>query len=293
LPRPACGERPDRIADAIRVRGLSASRPRGGSPSPQPSLREERGEGELQAFVATSTFAGNLVSREPNVRFNCQTAGRTSTHDPAAQSRPGYAKCSPSMNRGRREDQVPATAPTAPAQRRLRERALTTGTGGDTPAFPAQWLYGLYALFPVNLRCHRRPSEACQLRLDLAPAYARQNHTISPYASTPLVERHLNVHRIPARVRDDRDTPLEWTRTEREHSGRLGTGQEGEHAVTSDRWSNAWIEGSTVGAVRRVSGHSGPDLRATSITARDSNRTSPCQTRPYSLRLSWGQLPSR
>jgi hypothetical protein len=37
----------------------------------------------------------------------------------------------------------------------------------------------------------------------------RQDHTISPYASVPLVERHLSVHRIPARVRDDRDTPLD------------------------------------------------------------------------------------
>jgi hypothetical protein len=80
-----------------------------------------------------------------------------------------------------------------------------------TPAFPAQWFYGLYALSPVNHPvCHRRPREACQLRLDLSARFlGRQDHTISPYASPPLVERHLYVHRIPARVRDDRDTPLD------------------------------------------------------------------------------------
>jgi len=43
----------------------------------------------------------------------------------------------------------------------------------------------------------------------LTLARVRQDHTISPYASAPLVERHLSVHRIPARVRDDRDTPLD------------------------------------------------------------------------------------
>src|SRR5882672_12197069 len=47
---PACGERSDRIEDAIRVRGtlgeLNFNCFRGDSPSPQPSPREERGEGE-------------------------------------------------------------------------------------------------------------------------------------------------------------------------------------------------------------------------------------------------------
>ena len=47
-PRPACGERSDRIADAIRVRGYRSRHApsRGESPSPRPSPREERGEGE-------------------------------------------------------------------------------------------------------------------------------------------------------------------------------------------------------------------------------------------------------
>jgi hypothetical protein len=52
-------------------------------------------------------------------------------------------------DRGRREDRV-AAAPGAPAPEKLREGRVTTGTGGDTPAFPAQWFYGLYVLSPVN-----------------------------------------------------------------------------------------------------------------------------------------------
>jgi hypothetical protein len=44
-PRPACGERSDRIADAIRVRGtLNESNSRS-EPLTPPSPREERGEG--------------------------------------------------------------------------------------------------------------------------------------------------------------------------------------------------------------------------------------------------------
>ena len=116
----------------------------------------------------------------------------------------------PRKDRGRREDRVPATAPTAPAQRRLRERALTTGTGGNHAGLPCA----------VALRLIRAlPGEPCvatvalaeplEPRENLTPAWARQNHTTSPYASVPLVERHLSVHRIPARVRDDRDTPLD------------------------------------------------------------------------------------
>src|SRR3989442_7437571 len=53
---------------------------------------------------------------------------------------------------------------------------------GNTPAFPAQWLYGLLRALPgERLSCHRRPREA-SLLLDLAPAPRRQNHTTSPYA---------------------------------------------------------------------------------------------------------------
>jgi len=43
-----------------------------------------------------------------------------------------------------------AAAPGAPAQRNLRERALTTGTGGISPAFPAQWFTAYFALSSVS-----------------------------------------------------------------------------------------------------------------------------------------------
>jgi hypothetical protein len=43
---------------------------------------------------------------------------------------------------------------------------------------------------------------------NLTPASRRQDHTTSPSASAPFVKSAASVHRIPPRVRDDRDTPL-------------------------------------------------------------------------------------
>ena len=73
--------------------------------------------------------------------------------------------------------------------RRRRTRAYRFS--GGTPAFPAQWFYGLYALFPAtNSCCHRRQRiEICLSpvgptrlrRLDIS--HGCQNHTTSPYAA--------------------------------------------------------------------------------------------------------------
>ena len=63
---------------------------------------------------------------------------------------------SPSEIRGRREDRV-AACTRGPRAKNCAKSALTTGTGGYTPAFPARWFYGLYVVSPVNLLdCHRR-----------------------------------------------------------------------------------------------------------------------------------------
>ena len=109
-----------------------------------------------------------------------------------------------------------AAAPGAPAQKMDCASAKTTGTGGNTPAFPAQWFYGLYVLSSVNQCSFATVAQPAPLERsqDLAPASGRQDHTISPFASMPRVTRHRGVHRIPHHVRDDRDTPLLPARNE-------------------------------------------------------------------------------
>ena len=119
----------------------------------------------------------------------------------------------------------------------------------NTPAFPAQWLYGLYRALPGRAGLVVTVAGGIA-STNLTPASGRQDHTTSPYAApsplppagemptelkgegleTPVVcatlghsrenppcnhdhARRRCVHRIQPRVRDDRDTPLlpGWT----------------------------------------------------------------------------------
>src|SRR6266478_2189242 len=75
-----------------------------------------------------------------------------------------------------------------------------------TPAFPAQWFYGLLRALPGDQAC-LTPSPAL-LIADLTPASGRQNHTTSPSASAQFVKRTARVHRIPPHVGDVRNAPL-------------------------------------------------------------------------------------
>jgi hypothetical protein len=51
---------------------------------------------------------------------------------------------------------------------------------------------------------------------NLTRASGRQDHTASPSASVPFVIGTISVHRIPPRVRDDREPPLQWDETARD-----------------------------------------------------------------------------
>jgi hypothetical protein len=77
-----------------------------------------------------------------------------------------------------------------------------------SPGIPyAMVLTVSFVLSPViGLICHRRLQTLPSA--NLTPASRRQDHTTSPSASARFVKRAACVHRIPPRVRDDRDTPL-------------------------------------------------------------------------------------
>ena len=71
------------------------------------------------------------------------------------------------------------------------------------------------------------PSSLRSLLLtNLTPASRRQNHTTSPSASSALVFSTVGVHRIPPRVRDDREPPLVWDGTAADIKVICGWGQE-------------------------------------------------------------------
>jgi hypothetical protein len=56
-----------------------------------------------------------------------------------------------------------------------------------------------------RLCCHRRFAVDPQ---NLTPASRRQDHTTSPSAFSTVRQRRVRIHRIPPRVRDDRERPL-------------------------------------------------------------------------------------
>jgi hypothetical protein len=77
---------------------------------------------------------------------------------------------------------------------------------------PHAMVYGLYRALPGD-RALLPPSPVEQPSTNLTPASRRQDHTSSPSASAPFVIGTLSVHRIPPRVRDDREPPLRWDET--------------------------------------------------------------------------------
>ena len=86
--------------------------------------------------------------------------------------------------------------------------SIVTTVTPESPGIPhAMVLTAYFVLSPVTgLVCHRRPRI---ISADLTPASGRQDHTTSPSASAPFVmQAPIRVHRIPPRVRDDRETPL-------------------------------------------------------------------------------------
>ena len=88
-----------------------------------------------------------LASRPPHPDVLAALFASESWHEPA--HRKG----------GRREGRVPA-APVAPG-REKKHGAGTTGEGGITPAFPAQWFTAYFALSPgTGLVCPRHLRDA-------------------------------------------------------------------------------------------------------------------------------------
>src|SRR6185312_15142970 len=81
-------------------------------------------------------------------------------------------------NRGRREDRVPA-APTAPAQKKLREARVDHRYRRIHSGLPCAMVYGLLRALPGEPACLPPSSARCDFRIvaNLAPAWARQDHT--------------------------------------------------------------------------------------------------------------------
>jgi hypothetical protein len=109
----------------------------------------------------------------------------------------------PPGKRGRREDRVRAAPAVSCACAFKEKRTRAYRFSGNTPAFPARWLYGLYrALLGDRACCHRRSREAlASWKLDTSVGvsgphdFAVRNNIVRPHALS--ARRYHRVHRIP------------------------------------------------------------------------------------------------
>src|SRR3979411_467561 len=99
-----------------------------------------------------------------------------------------------------------ALHPRSRVQTCTKKRTRAYRFSGGIPAFPAQWFTAYSALSPVTGLF--LPPSLALLSASLTPASGCQDHTASPSARVTLVSRNVRVHRIPPRVRDDREPPL-------------------------------------------------------------------------------------
>ena len=99
-----------------------------------------------------------------------------------------------------------ALHPRSRVQSAQRKRTRAYRFSGGNPAFPAQWFYGLLRALPGD-RLLATVIRRSLLPRNLAPAPGRQDHTTSPSAISRARQSHHCVHRIPPRVRDDREPP--------------------------------------------------------------------------------------
>jgi hypothetical protein len=83
---------------------------------------------------------------------------------------------------------------------------VTTDTAGFTRHSPHSGFNGLLRALPGD-QAFLTPSST-DYSTDLTPTSRRQDHTTSPSALAPFVKGAIRVHRIPLRVRDDREPPL-------------------------------------------------------------------------------------
>ncbi len=104
-----------------------------------------------------------------------------------------------------------ADAPAAACAVVVSTRVSHHGHTGNTRHSRAMVLTAYTVLSPViGLSCHRHLADT-YAKLD-AGVEASGPHDFAVRACV-VRQRHRHVHRIPPRVRDDRDTPLEWDET--------------------------------------------------------------------------------
>src|SRR5467141_1440457 len=140
------------------------------------------------------------------IQFSNSACLQTQPRDLAARCARALRRLPPSITtRGRRESRVRA-APAVSCANMHKKTHTSIQVQRRHPGLPCAMVYGLLRALPGD-RAFLPPSLAL-LSASLTPASGCQDHTASPSARVTLVSRNFRVHRIPPRVRDDREPPL-------------------------------------------------------------------------------------
>src|ERR1700737_2832988 len=158
----------------------------------------KRKSGLLRRFRLRSLSYGGQVAPRNDVKTQIRVLAARYTR--ALQE-------TPSENRGRRERRGAPCTRSLACKVKEHTSVVTTGSDGFNRLSPRNGFSDLFRALPGD-RAFLSPSSADMFSADLTPASRRQDHTTSPSASAPFVNPRCRVHRIPPRVRDDRDTPL-------------------------------------------------------------------------------------
>jgi hypothetical protein len=127
----------------------------------------------------------------------------------------------PSRKRGSREHRVHA-APAVSCAKLHKKTHTSIQVQRRQSGIPCAMVLTAYIVLSpaTGLFCHRRLRKLPFA--NLTPASGRQDHTSSPSASHAVRQRRIRVHRIPPRVRDDREPPLSVGRDGNRYSFDLG-----------------------------------------------------------------------
>src|SRR3954469_5283099 len=122
--------------------------------------------------------------------------------------RPRFASSfAPSWDRGRREDRVRAAPAVSRAIAHSKNAHEHTGSAETLRPSLRSGFTAYFVLSPVNGSFATVDPQEALLPKELDASKRRQDHPTSPYASRALVFCAIRVHRIPPRVRDDREPP--------------------------------------------------------------------------------------
>jgi hypothetical protein len=153
-----------------------------GSPSPRPSPREERGEGE-------ETRAAYFSRRATDFTFQTARHARTRPRDLAAAFCSSLARISHPLKAEGAGNTGRSMRPIAACAMVVAKRTRVSRSHRIHPAFPAQWFTAYIALSPATgLFCHRRPW-SCLHELDTSVGVSGP-HDFAVRLKRPRQKRH-------------------------------------------------------------------------------------------------------